>query len=141
MGSSGAGKSSLLNALAGSEVAATQDVRGVDGKGRHTTTWRELTVLPGGGAVIDTPGLRVLGMWADEGGLAAAFADIVELAESCRFHNCGHSTEPGCAVTAAVAVGTLDRRRVTSYEKMQHEADVAARRDEARARHPRSRRR
>lgn len=141
VGSSGAGKSSLLNALAGSEVAATQDVRGVDGKGRHTTTWRELTVLPGGGAVIDTPGLRGLGVWVDEGGIAAAFGDITELAESCRFGNCGHGREPGCAVTAALAAGSLDRRRLASYERMQEEADLVARRSEDRQHRARSRRR
>ena len=128
LGSSGAGKSSLVNALVGSDVAAVGALRARDGKGRHTTTWRELTVLPAGGALIDTPGLRGIGMWVDEGGLAAAFADITDLAGSCRFSDCGHDHEPGCAVLAAIAGGSLERRRLDSYVKLGQEAADAAQR-------------
>ncbi len=133
IGSSGAGKSSLLNALAGADVAATMAVRDADGKGRHTTAWRELVVLDGGGAVIDTPGLRGLGMWLDEGGLDAAFADIAELASDCRFTDCRHDTEPGCAVTAAIEAGALEARRLASYRKLEREAAYVARKADPRA--------
>lgn len=122
LGSSGAGKSSLVNALVGADVAAVGALRASDGKGRHTTSWRELVVLPAGGALIDTPGLRSVGMWVDEGGLAAAFADITVLARSCRFSDCGHNHEPGCAVLAAIADGSLERRRLDSYVKLGEEA-------------------
>lgn len=144
IGSSGAGKSSLLNAMfywpesyptqAGQEVAATSQVRGVDGKGRHKTAWRELVTLNGGGAVIDTPGLRGLGMWLDEGGLDATFAEIAKLAGECRFADCGHDTEPGCAVTAAIETGELDPRRLASYRKLEREAAYVARKTDVRAR-------
>jgi ribosome biogenesis GTPase len=133
IGSSGAGKSSLLNALAGTDVAATRQVRDADGKGRHTTAWRELVVLGRGGAVIDTPGLRGLGMWLDEGGLDAAFADITELALDCRFTDCRHDTEPGCAVTAAIEAGVLEGRRLASYRKLEREAAFVARKADPRA--------
>jgi ribosome biogenesis GTPase len=149
IGSSGAGKSSLLNAIffwpeinptaAGEEVAATAEVREADGKGRHKTAWRELVVLGSGGAVIDTPGLRGLGMWLDEGGLDAAFAEIAELAGSCRFADCGHDTEPGCAVTAAIEAGTLDPRRLASYRKLEREAAYVARKTDVRARQEQAR--
>jgi ribosome biogenesis GTPase len=125
LGVSGAGKSSLVNALVGADVAAVGALRESDGKGRHTTTWRELIVLPAGGALIDTPGLRGIGMWVDEGGLAAAFADIAELATSCRFSDCGHTHEPGCAVLAAIAGGSLERRRLDSYVELGQEAAEA----------------
>jgi ribosome biogenesis GTPase len=127
IGSSGAGKSSLLNALAGAEVAATSQVRAVDGKGRHKTAWRELVVLDSGGAVIDTPGLRGLGLWLDGGGLDAAFADIAELATGCRFADCQHDTEPDCAVAAAIEAGELDGRRLASFRKLEREASYVAR--------------
>ena len=133
IGSSGAGKSSLLNALAGADVAATMAVRDADGKGRHATAWRELVVLGGGGAVIDTPGLRGLGMWLDEGGLDAAFADISALAADCRFADCRHDSEPGCAVTAAIEAGTLPARRLASYRKLEREAAYVARKADPRA--------
>ena len=126
-GSSGAGKSSLLNALAGAEVAATSEVRDIDGKGRHKTAWRELVLLDGGGAVIDTPGLRGLGLWLDGGGLDATFADIAELAAGCRFADCQHESEPGCAVTAAIETGELDARRLASLRKLEREASHVAR--------------
>jgi ribosome biogenesis GTPase / thiamine phosphate phosphatase len=140
IGSSGAGKSSLLNALAGEEVAATSQVREVDGKGKHKTAWRELIVLPGGGAIIDTPGLRGLGMWLDEGGLDATFAEIAELATGCRFTDCAHDTEPGCAVIAAIESGELDPRRLASYRKLEREAAFIARKTDVRARQEESRR-
>lgn len=149
IGSSGAGKSSLLNAIfywpesyptaAGEEVAATSQVRDVDGKGKHKTAWRELVALGGGGAVIDTPGLRGLGMWLDEGGLDATFAEIAELAEGCRFADCGHDTEPGCAVTAAIETGELDPRRLASYRKLEREAAYVARKTDVRARQEQAR--
>jgi ribosome biogenesis GTPase len=126
-GSSGAGKSSLLNALAGAQVAATSEVREVDGKGRHKTAWRELVLLDGGGAVIDTPGLRGLGLWLDGGGLDAAFADVAELAAGCRFADCQHDTEPDCAVLAAIGTGELDARRLASFRKLEREASYVAR--------------
>jgi ribosome biogenesis GTPase len=133
IGSSGSGKSSLLNALAGADVAATMAVRDADGKGRHTTAWRELVVLDRGGAVIDTPGLRGLGMWLDDGGLDAAFADIAGLAAGCRFSDCRHDTEPGCAVTAAIEAGELEARRLASYRKLEREAAYVARKADPRA--------
>lgn len=133
IGSSGAGKSSLLNALAGTEVAATMRVRDADGKGRHKTAWRELVVLDQGGAVIDTPGLRGLGMWLDETGLGTAFADLTELALGCRFSDCRHDTEPGCAVTAAIEAGTFEARRLESYRKLEREAAYVARKADPRA--------
>jgi ribosome biogenesis GTPase len=129
----------LLNALAGADVAATMAVRDADGKGRHTTAWRELVVLGGGGAVIDTPGLRGLGMWLDEGGLDAAFGEITELAADCRFSDCRHDTEPGCAVTAAIEAGTLEARRLASYRKLEREAAYVARKADPRAQRAQSR--
>ena len=132
IGSSGAGKSSLLNALAGAEVAATSAVRAVDGKGRHKTAWRELVVLDEGGAVIDTPGLRGLGLWLDGGGLDATFADIAALASGCRFSDCQHDSEPGCAVTAAIGTGELDARRLASFRKLEREAAYVARKADPR---------
>ncbi|MGH3160209.1 MAG: ribosome small subunit-dependent GTPase A [Streptosporangiaceae bacterium] len=139
IGSSGAGKSSLLNALAGAEVAATAEVREADGKGKHKTAWRELVVLDQGGAIIDTPGLRGLGLWLDGGGLDATFADITELAAGCRFADCHHDTEPGCAVTAAIESGELAARRLASYRKLEREAAFVARKADVRARHAEAR--
>jgi ribosome biogenesis GTPase len=134
LGASGAGKSSLVNALAGDDVAAVGEVRGIDGKGRHTTSWRHLEFLASGGAVMDTPGLRAIGMWIDEGGIDAAFADIATLAGSCRFSDCAHRSEPGCAVQEAIADGRLEARRLDSYRKLQAEAAWAEQRNDARAR-------
>jgi ribosome biogenesis GTPase len=133
IGSSGAGKSSLLNALAGADVAATMRVRDADGKGRHKTARRELVVLGQGGAVIDTPGLRGLGLWLDETGLGTAFADLTELALGCRFSDCRHDTEPGCAVTAAIEAGAFEARRLASYRKLMREAAYVARKADSRA--------
>lgn len=122
LGSSGAGKSTFVNALIGTEVAMTSGLRTADGKGRHTTAWRELIALPNGGAVIDTPGLRQLGLWSNAGGVASAFSDIEEVAAHCRFSDCSHHGEPGCAVETALIHGSLDRRRFEHYEKLLLEA-------------------
>lgn len=131
LGQSGAGKSTLTNALIGTDVMAVQQTRSVDEKGRHTTTTRELIPLPGGGVVIDTPGLRGVGLFGGEG-LAQAFAEIEELAADCRFHDCAHQSEPGCAVQAAVADGVIAERRWESYRKLQRENEWIASRTDAR---------
>lgn len=120
LGPSGAGKSTLVNALAGHEVLATGDVRG-DGRGKHTTTHRELVQVPGLGCLVDTPGIRGVGLVADEEGLEQAFADVVELAAACRFADCEHRTEPGCAVLEAVEQGALPQARLTSYRHLLRE--------------------
>jgi ribosome biogenesis GTPase len=127
LGESGAGKSSIVNALVGDERAVTGRVRTGDSKGRHTTTSRELYVLPTGGVLIDTPGIRAIGLWTDEESTAVAetFADIEELAAQCRFNDCAHETEPGCAVNAAIADGTLTQDRLDRWRVLQHEADAA----------------
>ncbi|AXI76996.1 ribosome small subunit-dependent GTPase A [Peterkaempfera bronchialis] len=121
IGQSGAGKSTLTNALAGAEVMAVQHVRDSDGKGRHTTTTRELIPLPDGGVLIDTPGLRGVGLYGGAEGISGAFSDVAALAAACRFDDCAHGVEPGCAVVAALADGTLAERRWESYRKLQRE--------------------
>jgi ribosome biogenesis GTPase / thiamine phosphate phosphatase len=127
LGSSGVGKSSLLNRLAGSEVMPTSELA-ADGTGRHTTTHRELVLLPSGALIIDTPGLRELQLW--EGDLGTSFADIEELAANCRFNDCSHTHEPGCDVLAAVDDGRLDLDRLRSWRKLQRELrSIAARKD------------
>ena len=127
LGSSGVGKSSLLNRLAGRELMRTAEVA-ADGTGRHTTTHRELLRMPSGGLVIDTPGLRELQLF--EGDLSAAFADVEELGAECRFRDCAHQREPGCAVLAAVDNGVLELDRLRSWRKLQRElASIAARAD------------
>jgi ribosome biogenesis GTPase len=133
LGPSGAGKSSLVNRLAGGTVMATNALR-ADGKGRHTTAHRELVVLPGGGILIDTPGLRSVGLTGADDGLTQAFADVDALAETCRFRDCGHSSEPGCAVLAAVEDGELPERRLASWRKLQREAGWMQARTDARLR-------
>jgi ribosome biogenesis GTPase / thiamine phosphate phosphatase len=133
LGRSGAGKSTLVNALAGSEVVATGDIR-PDGKGRHTTTARELVVLPGGGILLDTPGLRGAGLWVGGEGLERTFGDVEALVAECRFNDCGHDSEPGCAVQAAVADGSLPERRLASWQKLQREARWIESRADARLR-------
>ena len=132
LGASGAGKSTLLNALAGTELMATGAARQVDGKGRHTTTHRELFTLPGGAVVIDTPGLRGVALQGGEEGLARAFADVEELAVACRFADCRHEGEPGCAVQASVDAGDLALERVDSWRRLQRELAFQARRKDAR---------
>jgi ribosome biogenesis GTPase len=127
LGSSGVGKSTLLNRLAGTELMRTGAIA-ADGTGRHTTTHRELVQLPGGALAIDTPGLRELQFW--DGDIGAAFADIEALAGECRFNDCAHVTEPGCAVQAAVDDGTLTLDRLRSWRKLQRELEaIAARTD------------
>jgi len=127
LGSSGAGKSTLLNALAGAALMDTGAIRESDDRGRHTTTHRELFRLPGGALLVDTPGMREFGVLADDEALDASFADIAELFRSCRFGNCRHSTEPGCAVLAALADGSLSSERWLANRKLQRELDFAAR--------------
>jgi ribosome biogenesis GTPase len=128
LGSSGVGKSTLVNHLLGTERMATRAVRARDGRGVHTTTHSELIVLPEGGVLVDSPGLREVGMWVGEEALAATFTEIAELAGACRFTDCTHRTEPGCAVRAAVESGQLDGERLASFHKLQREAASAARR-------------
>ena len=132
LGVSGAGKSSLRNALGGGTAPVTPVGR--TGKGRHTTTARELVLLPGGGLLLDTPGLRGVQLWAADEGLDIAFADIVELAGHCRFRNCRHAGEPGCAIAAAVVDGTVSARRVASHAALRHEVGWLQDRYDARQR-------
>lgn len=124
VGSSGVGKSSLINLLTGRESQQVRTLR-KDGKGRHATTRRELIEMPTGGLLIDTPGMRELGLVEDAGGTDVSFADVLELAEGCRFRDCSHQGEPGCAVEAAVAVEHLDGQRLASYRKLRREAEIA----------------
>ena len=133
VGSSGVGKSTLLNRLAGAEVAATQEIREDDARGRHTTTRRQLHVLPDGGLILDTPGMRELALW-DGDGLDRSFIDIDELAAACRFNDCSHAGEPGCAVAAALADGRLAGDRLEGWRKLQREAAHHERRVDALAR-------
>ncbi|MBA2699879.1 MAG: ribosome small subunit-dependent GTPase A [Nocardioidaceae bacterium] len=133
LGASGHGKSSLTNALVGAEVLTTKEIRD-DGKGRHTTVRRELVALPGGGAVIDTPGLRGVGLQEAAEGLASTFPDIEALVEQCRFNDCSHQGEPGCSVQAAIADGTLAERRLDSWQRLRREMVWMASRTDARLR-------
>ena len=133
VGSSGVGKSTLINALAGGEVQAVAEVRLDDGRGRHTTTRRELIALPGAGLILDTPGMRELGL-LDDTGLASSFADVEEVATTCRFRDCSHATEPGCAVRTAIDAGALAPDRLDAYRKLGKEAAHAERRQNALAR-------
>lgn len=123
LGRSGAGKSTLVNALAGTPVMPVQAIRDADGKGRHTTAYRNLVPLPTGGAVLDTPGIRGVGLLDADEGLDQAFADVTELAARCRFRDCHHEGEPGCAVTEALDDGTLQPRRLESWRKLRRETE------------------
>jgi ribosome biogenesis GTPase len=133
LGSSGVGKSTLVNRFAGRELMAVTETRADDDEGRHTTSHRELIELPGGGMVIDTPGIRELQLWDGEG-IDEAFSEIDELAGACRFNDCTHASEPGCAVAAALASGELPRERYESWRKLQRELRAIAIRHDARLR-------
>ncbi|MGW1467529.1 ribosome small subunit-dependent GTPase A [Streptomyces sp. NPDC002308] len=134
LGISGAGKSTLANTLLGEDVMEVMATRDVDGKGRHTTTTRNLLVLPHGGVLIDTPGLRGVGLWDAEQGVGQVFSEIEELAGRCRFHDCAHLSEPGCAVSAAIEDGSLSARRLDSYRKLLRENQRIVAKTDARAR-------
>ncbi len=140
LGSSGVGKSTIVNRLLGREKQKTREVREADQRGRHTTTHRELIVLPGGALLIDTPGLREIQLWSDWTGLQTAFEDVQQLAAGCRFGDCSHATEPGCAVLSAVDEGRLDPARLESYRKLQSELrSLEVREDPLKRREERSR--
>ena len=133
IGKSGVGKSSLINMLVGSEMQETTPVRDRDGKGRHTTVSREMVPIPGGGFMMDMPGVRGLGLWEADTGIGAAFSDVEQLAEQCRFRDCRHEDEPGCAVRAAVEAGDISPERFASYQALRRETkDLRVRREEAR---------
>lgn len=121
LGSSGVGKSTLLNRLAGSDLQRTADVRAHDSRGRHTTTYSQLFTLPGGALAIDTPGLRELQLWEADEGLGTTFADVEAIAQHCRFRDCRHTEEPGCAIRAALAEESLGTERFASFQKLQSE--------------------
>jgi ribosome biogenesis GTPase len=132
LGSSGVGKSTFVNRVLGAELLPTREVRASDATGRHTTRHRQLIVLPQGGLIIDTPGLRELQLWEGSESVDEVFHDIEALAEECRFRDCGHNAEPGCAVKQAVAEGTLPAGRLENYHKLQRElAQFEARHDKA----------
>ena len=145
IGRSGVGKSSLVNLLAGAEVQATTPVRETDGKGRHTTVNRAIVPIEGGGFVVDMPGVRGLGLWEADAGIEAAFADVAQLAANCKFRDCTHTLEPGCAVQEAVEAGSLHSERVESYRHLveenqaQRQAAEEATRIRGRRGHPRRR--
>ncbi len=122
LGSSGVGKSSLVNALAGEEIMAVNEIREDDSRGRHTTTHRQLVMLPAGVMIIDTPGMRELGMWDVSSGLGEAFSDVESCFGKCRFSDCKHKSEPGCAIKEAIANGELSKERWDSYLQIRHEA-------------------
>jgi len=121
IGSSGVGKSTLMNQLIGDEVQKTQDIRSGDDKGRHTTTHRELFLAPGVGVIIDTPGMRELQLWSGEDAIDQTFEDIEALATQCKFRDCAHEQEPGCAIKQAIQIGELTEERYKSYLKLQRE--------------------
>jgi ribosome biogenesis GTPase len=133
VGSSGVGKSTLLNRLAGEERAAVKEIREDDARGRHTTTRRQLHILPDGGMVLDTPGMRELALW-DPDGVEQSFPEIDELVMTCRFSNCQHNGEPGCAIAAALASGSLEPGRLEAWNKLEREARHQLRRVDALAR-------
>jgi len=126
LGSSGVGKSTLVNRLVGRELQRTREVRENDQKGRHTTSSRQLIILPGGALLIDTPGMRELQLWEDADGIGNTFDDIESLAAGCRFSDCSHDTEPDCAVKAAVEAGTIDERRLASFVELRREQHALA---------------
>ena len=132
LGMSGVGKSSIANRLVGHELLRTNEVRESDSRGRHTSSNRQLVQLPGGGLLIDTPGMRELQLW-EAGGLTDTFADVASLAEQCRFRDCRHGQEPGCAVTGAVAAGEFPESRLDSFRKLAAERENAERQQDERA--------
>jgi ribosome biogenesis GTPase len=134
IGPSGAGKSTIINAVLGEQRQATNEVRLSDGRGRHTTVARELIQMPGGGLLIDTPGIRAIGLTGSEDGVVSTFPEIEEAARSCRFRDCSHGDEPGCAVRAAVDAGEIPADRLLSYHKLLREVQVAAMKTDARLR-------
>jgi len=134
LGSSGVGKSTLVNALLGEDRQATAAVRGSDSRGRHTTTHRELFELPGGALLVDTPGIRALEVLGAEAGLEAAFDEVAEIAATCRFSDCAHESEPGCAVRLALADGRLDEERLASFRKLEREQARKTHQEDPRAR-------
>ena len=121
MGSSGVGKSTIINALLGYDRFETSLVRAADSRGRHTTTFREMVTQPDGGRIIDTPGMRELQIWTDSSSLQQTFEDITELALQCRFSDCQHDTEPGCAVGKAISNGEIAAERLERYRKLERE--------------------
>ena len=133
IGSSGVGKSTILNRLTTEPQQRVQSVRESDDRGRHTTTSRQMILLPDGGIVIDTPGMREIGLWDNETGLSKTFLEIEELAKQCRFRNCKHQTEPGCAVRDAVQLGVLEEERLESYRKLGTELEYVRRKTNIRA--------
>jgi ribosome biogenesis GTPase len=134
-GSSGSGKSTLVNWMMGKDVQVTQSVREGDSRGRHTTTHREMFILPQGAVLIDTPGMRELHLWDEgEGGLTQAFGEIDELATACRFMDCSHTKEEGCAVKEAIEKGELDEKRLNNFLKMQKEMQYQRRKEEVASR-------
>ncbi|MBA2663548.1 MAG: ribosome small subunit-dependent GTPase A [Bradymonadaceae bacterium] len=130
VGSSGVGKSTLVNAMMGQPIQAVAEIREHDDRGRHTTTHRQMLMLPGGGVVIDTPGMREFQIWESTEGIGDAFEDIEALAGACGFRDCEHGLEPGCAVQGAILAGQLDAERLASYEKLGREADFQKRRQD-----------
>lgn len=134
LGSSGVGKSTLLNALAGETLMHTAAISGDDKRGRHTTTHRELFVLPSGALILDSPGMREMAVWGAEEGVSATFEDVAEIVASCRFSDCRHAGEPGCAVAAAFESGALTEDRWRGYDKLQRELAYEARKDDPLAR-------
>ena len=130
IGSSGVGKSTLVNALSGAERMATQEIREADARGRHTTSHRELVPLPGGGLILDTPGMRELGLIDADDGLGVVFDDIERLARDCRFNDCGHANEPGCAVRGALESGDLDAGRWEHFQKLGREVAAVDRKED-----------
>jgi ribosome biogenesis GTPase len=133
LGESGAGKSSIVNALLNKEAAVVGAVRASDARGRHTTTTRFLHVLPGGGTLIDSPGIRSVGLWGGRGAVAETFADIAALGDGCRFADCSHDSEPDCAVKGAVADGTLTRERLSAWRALGQETEATADRSAGRS--------
>lgn len=130
LGPSGIGKSTIINQMAGESLMKTGSVREVDLRGRHTTTWSELLIFDKGGIVIDTPGLRDVQLWSEEIAIGETFTEIIEISKSCRFRNCSHSGEPGCAVNVALAEGKISKDRLESYKKQKKEINDSLRRRE-----------